>query len=372
MRTASLLTLAALGALATPAYAQEAADVGPYIGLEAGVLIPEDIRVGGPAFQRIVLNKGFDGGAVAGYDFGMFRLEAEFVAQHAKGNARNTARRNNLSPVTGLVGGDHRVLAGMANAMFDFGSPTSVNFFAGGGIGYAWRRAQYWDVDNNAGPVGAIALTPSTDRTDGAFAWQAVAGIRYPLSPKADLGLKYRYFNAGRFNYGGTGLTGTERWRTHSVLATLTFNLGRTAPVEEAPLPPPAPAPLPEAAPPPAPVAVCNKGPYIVFFDWDRSDITAEASSILDSAVQAYGSCESVPIMLAGYADRSGSAQYNVGLSARRNASVRGYLTSHGIADGAITSQAFGETNPRVPTADGVRELQNRRVEITYGPGSGS
>ena len=55
----------------------------------------------------------------------------------------------------------------------------------------------------------------------------------------------------------------------------------------------------------------------------------------------------------------------------RVNASVRGYLTQRGIADGAITSQAFGETNPRVPTADGVRELQNRRVEITYGPGSG-
>jgi outer membrane protein OmpA-like peptidoglycan-associated protein len=38
----------------------------------------------------------------------------------------------------------------------------------------------------------------------------------------------------------------------------------------------------------------------------------------------------------------------------------------------AITGKAFGEANPRVPTADGVRELQNRRVEITYGPGSGN
>jgi outer membrane protein OmpA-like peptidoglycan-associated protein len=36
-----------------------------------------------------------------------------------------------------------------------------------------------------------------------------------------------------------------------------------------------------------------------------------------------------------------------------------------------MTTQAFGETHPRVETADGVRELQNRRVEITYGPGSG-
>src|SRR3546814_6957398 len=60
-----------------------------------------------------------------------------------------------------------------------------------------------------------------------------------------------------------------------------------------------------------------------------------------------------------------------MGLSERRNASTRSYLTSHGIPDGSISSQAFGESNPRVPTADGVRELQNRRVEITYGPGSG-
>ena len=119
-------------------------------------------------------------------------------------------------------------------------------------------------------------------------------------------------------------------------------------------------------------MAQCNKGPYIVFFDWDRSDITAEAATILDSAVSAYGSCNRVPVMLAGYADRSGKPAYNQGLSDRRNGSVHGYLTSHGVPDGAITSQGFGESNNRVPTADGVRELQNRRVEITYGPGSGN
>ena len=125
-----------------------------------------------------------------------------------------------------------------------------------------------------------------------------------------------------------------------------------------------------EPAPPPP--VVCNKGPYIVFFDWDKSDITPEAASILDSAVTAYANCANVPIMLAGYTDRSGTERYNMGLSARRNTSVRGYLTSKGIPDDRITSQAFGEANPRVPTADGVRELQNRRVEITYGPGSGN
>ncbi|MCL4671637.1 MAG: flagellar motor protein MotB, partial [Sphingomonadaceae bacterium] len=58
-------------------------------------------------------------------------------------------------------------------------------------------------------------------------------------------------------------------------------------------------------------------------------------------------------------------------LSERRNASVRQYLSGRGIPDGRISSQGFGESQLRVPTADGVRELQNRRVEITYGPNSG-
>ena len=50
---------------------------------------------------------------------------------------------------------------------------------------------------------------------------------------------------------------------------------------------------------------------------------------------------------------------------------VQSYLTSKGIPGGVITTKAFGEGAPRVETADGVRELQNRRVEIQYGPGSG-
>jgi outer membrane protein OmpA-like peptidoglycan-associated protein len=109
-----------------------------------------------------------------------------------------------------------------------------------------------------------------------------------------------------------------------------------------------------------------------VFFDWNKSDITTEAATILDNAITAYGNCASVPIELDGYTDRSGSPKYNLGLSARRNASVQAYLTAHGVPAAEIATKAFGEANPRVPTEDGVRELQNRRVEITYGPGSGN
>jgi outer membrane protein OmpA-like peptidoglycan-associated protein len=118
-------------------------------------------------------------------------------------------------------------------------------------------------------------------------------------------------------------------------------------------------------------VAPCNTGPYIVFFDFDKSDITAEAATILNNAVTAYANCGTASVMLAGHTDRAGSVKYNIGLAERRNGSVRSYLTGRGIPDGRITGEAFGESQPRVPTADGVREAQNRRVEVTYGPGSG-
>jgi outer membrane protein OmpA-like peptidoglycan-associated protein len=112
-------------------------------------------------------------------------------------------------------------------------------------------------------------------------------------------------------------------------------------------------------------------GPYIVFFDWDKSNLRPDAASVLDNAVAQYANCGMAKVMLAGHADKSGTAKHNVGLSQRRNDTVRGYLASKGVTDGAMSAEAFGETAPLVQTADGEREPQNRRVEVTYGPGSG-
>jgi outer membrane protein OmpA-like peptidoglycan-associated protein len=108
-----------------------------------------------------------------------------------------------------------------------------------------------------------------------------------------------------------------------------------------------------------------------VFFDFDKSDITPAAANILNSAVTAYANCGMASVMLAGHTDRAGTPKYNVGLAERRNAAVSAYLTGRGIPAARISAQGFGETMPKVATADGVREAQNRRVEVTYGPGSG-
>ena len=108
-----------------------------------------------------------------------------------------------------------------------------------------------------------------------------------------------------------------------------------------------------------------------MFFDWDDDAITAGAATTLNQAVSAYTNCGSASVMLAGHTDRSGSARYNIGLATRRNQAVADYLVGRGISSSRIASESLGETQPSVPTPDGVREQRNRRVEITYGPNSG-
>jgi len=121
----------------------------------------------------------------------------------------------------------------------------------------------------------------------------------------------------------------------------------------------------PPAAPPPAPViAPVAETAFIVFFDWDRADLTSEANLVLDDVVVVANQSGYASIRLDGYTDLSGSAAYNLGLSERRANSVADGLIARGIAPDEIVIRAFGEENPLVPTPDGVREPQNRRVEI--------
>ena len=258
--------------------------------------------------------------------------------------------------------GDVNVLSFMLNGMLDFGDDDGLQGFVGGGVGVART-----DVTN-------VFAGPWLNDSDTGFAWQAIAGVRAPISDNWDVGLKYRFFNADAVSLiDQRGFDVDSRYRSHSLLGTLTYNFGgpeAPAPVVPMVAPPPPPPPPPPAPPPPPPPVVCAPGPYIVYFDWDQSAITPEAASTLDNAISAYNrGCTGTKVMLAGHADRSGRPAYNVGLSGRRNEAVQGYMSSRGVSD--FASEAFGETRPAVATADGVRNDQNRRVEITYGPGSG-
>ena len=71
-------------------------------------------------------------------------------------------------------------------------------------------------------------------------------------------------------------------------------------------------------------------------------------------------------IRIVGHADRAGSPAYNKALSMRRAQAVRTVMVQEGVSGSAITLRGAGESDPLVPTADGVREPQNRRVQITF------
>jgi len=103
-----------------------------------------------------------------------------------------------------------------------------------------------------------------------------------------------------------------------------------------------------------------------VFFDWDKSTITPEGMAILQQAAAAFRSGAPVTIQVTGYTDRSGSPGYNQRLSERRANNVAGALAGMGVPRQAMVVSGRGENDNRVPTADGVREPQNRRVEIVF------
>jgi outer membrane protein OmpA-like peptidoglycan-associated protein len=128
---------------------------------------------------------------------------------------------------------------------------------------------------------------------------------------------------------------------------------------------PPAPPPeLQGAVAPPAPPPVAVARTYLVFFDWDRADLTSRAREIVAAAAQASTHVQTTRIEVSGYTDLSGTAAYNQKLSVRRAESVQKELIRDGVAASEIAIHGYGESNPLVPTAPGVREPQNRRVEI--------
>lgn len=114
--------------------------------------------------------------------------------------------------------------------------------------------------------------------------------------------------------------------------------------------------------------AASSETKFIVFFDWSKPDINRDAAEILDKVAAEVAGQPGSRLVLAGHSDRSGPAGANVRASKRRAEAVRDHLVKHGVPAGAITLHAYGELQPIVSTEDGVREVQNRRVEIQFIP----
>ena len=363
----SILLAATL--LATPCLFHGAARAQPvtgvYIGGAGGANFLQQERVKSTLFNgvttpskaRIGFQSGVTGIGSIGYGFGNgVRIELE-------GNYRYNRpdRLYQAPPAPGSVGGREQKYGPMFNALFDLdiGSPY-VFPYIGAGAGYSWVARRL--VAANPG-----SLLNSQGGTDSSFAYQAIAGLSFPIPPVVGLSLtaEYRYYAlTGQREFGRTlsnavavssgGKTRTAQDYNHSLLIGLRYAFNVVPPALPA-------APAPVSAPQQTAART-----YLVFFDWDRADLTDRARQIVAEAAQATTRVQVTRIEVAGHADLTGSDTYNMRLSLQRAQAVAAELVRLGVPRGSITTQGFGKRNPLVQTAEGVREPQNRRVEIVF------
>jgi hypothetical protein len=119
-----------------------------------------------------------------------------------------------------------------------------------------------------------------------------------------------------------------------------------------------------QPAPPPPPPPPMASQSFMVFFDWDSTRLNPQSMTTIGQAAAAFKSGANASITAVGHTDTSGSADYNMGLSQRRANVVRDALVANGVPAAAISATGVGEAGLLVQTGDGVREPQNRRVEI--------
>lgn len=358
MRISQALLGAAL-AVGFVGAAQAQSGSGVYAGLMGGYNMLQDGDTSGGAINgkseyeggfAVLGNVGYDYGK---YSFGNLRSEIEL------GYRRNSADSVSGSATgvgTGSASGDVAAYSLMANGLWDLPVNFPVRPYVGAGIG-----AAYLDFNNIKTSTGTFLKD-----SDVQFAYQGIAGLGWEIVENWRANLDYRYFatlDPSVKHGNGTGVD-TE-YASHTVMLGFAYKFGapKVTPVAAQPAPAAAPAPA-AVAPAPAPVKAKEPKNFLVFFDFDKSEITPEAQKIIEQAVAYAKAGGMTRVELTGHADRSGSNKYNMALSMRRAKAVQDAMVKLGMNASAIGMTAKGEEQPLVPTPDGVREPQNRRVEI--------
>ncbi|MGE5475022.1 MAG: outer membrane protein, partial [Bacteroidales bacterium] len=233
MRTMKSLIAAAALMIGAPAVA----NAQWYVGADAGTNYLQDPNVRGSDSDW-----GWVGIGQVGYNFGGPKLELE-------GGYRGN---NDISSWSAMV-----------NGIYEFLPNSKWHPFLGAGIGWAWLDGDYAGTNAN--------------NTDNKFAYQGIAGVAYDVTNNWALKAQYRYFATLDTDLGPANDHNAE-YRNHSLLVGFTYKFA-------APTPAPAPVAAPVAAPAPAPAPVAPKAAavqkqFLVFFDFNKSDITPEASKV--------------------------------------------------------------------------------------------
>ena len=323
------------------AQAQTLQHQGSYIGATGGLnwtlntsfnsIVTEWDTGPGAATMNAFFQTGWAAGGMIGYDFVGPRVEVEAVYRD------NMATVNAADPLgmSGNVGADFNQTSVMANVFYDFMAGRPITPYIGAGVGVAF--------------LNASTLGVSSSSTQ--FAYQGIVGVGWNIDEQFRLNLDGRYLGTTsptlNWTAYGTNINGSYPNNNFSVMASLQYKLG-------APAVPPPPPPAPAVAPP----------SFMVFFDWDRANLSQQALNTIRQAADAYKAKGQARITATGHTDTSGPEAYNMALSLRRANAVKDALVRDGVPAQAITVIGMGEKGLLVQTGDGVREPQNRRVEI--------
>ena len=261
---------------------------------------------------------GYAAGGVMGYDFVGPRLELEGVFR--SNNGRGTA---NFGNVFSNVNGRIEQLSVMANLLYDFMPGATITPYVGAGAGIAFANAS----------INGCSLCSTQ------FAYQGIVGLGWNVDQNFRVNLDGRYY----------GTTNPGAYQNNNITAMLgiSYKFGQPA---AAPPPPMAPAVAPPS--------------FMVFFDWDRANLSEQALNTIRQAASAYKQKGNARITATGHTDTSGTEAYNMALSLRRANAVKDALVREGVPATAIAVVGRGEQGLLVQTGPNVREPQNRRVEI--------
>jgi outer membrane protein OmpA-like peptidoglycan-associated protein len=306
---------------------------GWYVGLEGGMVSIPDTELGASDLK-------FSNGLAAIGTVGYALKDSNWRIEGELGYRENDARGSTCSGTTVVVCTPSELelteWSYFVNAVYDFKfNSERFGFSLGAGLGMDNPRLER---------VGGLK------DSDWVPAVQGIAGATYRLSQHWDLALNYRYLHMQDPEFKAFNPPAGDIELTKHTL-TLGFRYGYNEP-------PAPPAEPPVVAQPPMPKQ------FIVFFGWNKCNITAEADAVLSEAASAAKSSGAASVRVVGHTDTSGSNAYNQKLSECRAGAVKSNLVGKGIADGSISTSGKGEGELMVQTGDGVKEPQNRRATV--------
>ncbi len=236
-------------------------------------------------------------------------------------------------------GGELKEFSLMANVLYEhpLSEKLSLSLGAGAGFDHADFEDKRWGSDESWN-----------------FAYQGIVGLNYAVGERSQVFLRYRYFVVPdpEFTFVAPDdhfcCQGFDNIQKHT--ATIGFRYFF--------LPPPV------IVPPDEPKQPTETKQFIIFFGYNKCNITAEADRVLSEAASTAKSTGSASLKIVGHTDTSGSAAYNQRLSDCRANATKNNLIDKGIGENQISASGRGESELMVQTADGVKEPQNRRSTI--------